>query len=108
MNDVASGLRPSRSVSSPSAAVRVVTLRDVIAEAFVAGFICSSEGYNGEYPFYGCERSIRRELWEQIQDAREKITTSLLAEMLEADPLDRSGSDAGAEPPQPHLPHNGE
>ena len=44
------------------------TLEELISDAFVAGFMVSSEGYNGEYPFDKDWHNIRRELSGAIQE----------------------------------------
>lgn len=44
------------------------TLEELISDAFVAGFMVSGEGYNGEYPFDKDWHNIRRELSGAIQE----------------------------------------
>ena len=44
------------------------TLEELISDAFVAGFMVSGEGYNGEYPFYMDRDIIRLALAETIQE----------------------------------------
>ena len=46
---------------------------DLMERAFVAGFVASSEGYNGEYPFDKDKRNIHRELQLQANEAIEDI-----------------------------------
>lgn len=43
-------------------------LRDMLRDAFMAGFKASGEGYNGEYPFDGDEHAIIRELSEAFEE----------------------------------------
>lgn len=46
--------------------------RDLLADAFLAGFMVSGEGYNGEYLSYGEDRiseGDKEEAWSEIEEA---------------------------------------
>ena len=45
--------------------------RCILQEAFLAGFKCSGEGGNGEYP-YGDKGATDDEIWNDIQDDYKK------------------------------------
>lgn len=100
-----SGSPTDRSVSSPEAAGRVTTIRDVITEAFVAGFKASGEGYNGEYPFDFDERRIRRELWPEIQETQEEIIEPILTKVMLLAARNAS-EDTQAKPTQEEAPND--
>lgn len=53
-----------------------IDVLDLMERAFVAGFLASAEGYNGEYPFNSNEWAVSRELADQRREAIEKILRS--------------------------------
>lgn len=60
-------------------------IRNIIELAYVAGFMRSGEGYNGEYPFDYDEGAICREIADHdtINGLVETIANKLLAEERE-------------------------
>lgn len=54
----------------------MITLDDDLREAFRIGFMCSSEGFNGEYPFEGViPDDARGQKW---LDMRERNLAALI------------------------------